>query len=74
MSDRSRCLSADVALVLISETVRFWSDEQHGLLGETIPPRCMDAKRRAELRQALIEIDGYCKSGIRAHGLKVEAA
>jgi len=66
MTANSRpCLSLEVALVLISETVRFWSDEQTGVSGEKLPARCLNPERLAELRQSLIEIDSYCKTALK---------
>jgi hypothetical protein len=61
------CLTMEVALTLISEKVRFWSDEQRGLSNEAIPPRCMDASRQGELRQSLIEIADHCKTAMRKY-------
>jgi hypothetical protein len=59
------CLTLEVALVLISEKVRFWSDEEPGIGGRPTPPRCMDTTRLAELRKSLIEIDGHCKTALK---------
>lgn len=60
------CLSQEVALTLISEKVRFWSDNQQALDGSELPARCLNPNRLYELQQSLIEIDDHCKSAIRA--------
>jgi hypothetical protein len=65
MSVNTDPLNMKVALTLISEKVRFWSDEQKGVGGEVLPPRCMNPGRLAELRQSLIEIDQHCKSVLK---------
>jgi hypothetical protein len=49
------------AFTLISEKVRFWSDSQLGLSGETLAPRCMNPDRLVELHQSLLEIKQICK-------------
>lgn len=63
---REVTLTLEIALTLISEKVRFWSDEQVGPGSERLPARCMDMARLAELRQSLLEINAHCKSGLAA--------
>lgn len=58
------CLTLKATLVLISETVRFWSDSELGIGGVRLQPRCLEAARLAELRQSLVEIDQHCKRAL----------
>jgi hypothetical protein len=53
------------ALVLISEKVRFWSDERRGSHDEISPPRCLTATTQYDLLQSLREIDALCKDALR---------
>lgn len=61
------CLTLEVALVLISEKVHFWSDEQRDVHGKPLPARCLSAGRLDELRLSLMEIAGHCKSALAGH-------
>lgn len=58
--------STAVALTLISETVRFWSDEQRALDGSYLPPRAEVPALKYELVQSLKQIGGYCKTALKA--------
>lgn len=62
-------LTIACALTLISEKVRFWSDEQRDLHGNTVEPRCMNMTPEVaeNLRQSLIAIADHCKSGLQAY-------
>lgn len=53
------------ALVLISETVRFWSDDQRDLCGGLQSPRCLNPTSSADLLESLKRINLICTSALR---------
>lgn len=59
-------LNMACALALISETLRFWTDEELGLDGKMYPPRCFDVNRSSDMRESLIKLDSHCKTSLRA--------